>query len=99
MPWTLAVTYNPVRLQTSAGRGRGHQGSDLRKEGGGAEVLSLPLPAPLLSTPLHLCISAGVASRAGPGLAWPGLAWVLPFHCPGSPVFLPTHTVAHASLK
>lgn len=35
----------------------------------------------------------------GQGLAWPGLAWVLPFHCPGSPVFLPTHTVAHASLK
>lgn len=97
MPWTLAVTYNPVRLQTSAGRGRGHQGSDLRKEGGGAEVLSLPLLPHSYPHPCTCAFQQGWP--LGQGLAWPGLAWVLPFHCPGSPVFLPTHTVAHASLK
>lgn len=46
---------------------------------------------PFLSTPLHTC-----AFQPG----WPlgqGLAWVLPFHCPGSSVFFPTHTLAHAS--
>lgn len=86
----IDVTYNPIRLQTNARRKGLAQGSETsgRKEAGlrSCHCPFLPHFCP------HPCISARVASWAGPGLAW-----VLPFHCPGSPAFLLTHTLAHAS--